>query len=462
IWVESAVGKGSVFHFTIILPEAEAAVPRAMQAAAESLRGRRVLVVDDNETNRLILQNTLQNWGTQLTVASSRTEALKLVEDSVRTKQCFDLILLDSLMPGMDGYAVVRAIKQQAELCGPAIMMLSSSHRASDLEKCEGLGVHAVLTKPIGQRDLLQAICNALAQLHKTTPTVAPTSAPTATPATEHRIRVLVVEDNPINREVARGHLNKRGHLVVTANDGEQAIAEWRKNVFDIILMDIQMPIMDGPTATRRIRSEEKVRGGHVPIVAMTAHALKGTEEECLSFGMDSYVSKPLNRDRFIKVVETLARKDSEAQTAEKPASVVEAHETVKPVPEPAKGAEQQSPAQVAEGPRLIHYENLAQHVGTDPETQQHVVKLCLEAVTAKLPLFRVAMSAGDITAIKRISHYLRGSLGLLGLPALVSLGEEIEYHHDELGTAVWKERCEEFAAMLERIQGELLQVRAA
>jgi CheY-like chemotaxis protein len=452
IWVESEVGKGSVFHFTINMAEAKTEVPRTMQIAADALRDRRVLIIDDNETNRLILETTLQNWGTRTTQAASGGEALEIITEATRTGQNFDVILLDAQMPEMDGFEVARVIKQKGKTHRPAIMMLSSSYRSSDLERCEDLGIHAVLTKPIGQRDLLQAICSALPQADKTHAAPQANANPAAELSHDNRIRILVAEDNPINREVARGHLTKRGHLVVTVNDGEQAVAEWRKNIYDIILMDIQMPVMDGPTATRRIRAEEKIRGGRIPIVAMTAHALKGTEEECLSYGMDSYVSKPLNRERFIALVETLARPAAPSDVA----LAAESHPAEsQPVAVAAASATHKSHG-------LIQFEKMAEHVGADPETQRHVVQLCLQAIAAKLPQFRVAMSADDETTLKRIAHYLRGSLGLLGLPELVKLGEDIEYRQEELGLAAWKECCGQFAGMLERIHGELQQVRAA
>ncbi len=458
VWVESEVGKGSVFHFTILLPEAKASVPRAAdQSIAESLRGRRVLVVDDNETNRLILQVALQNWGAEITMATSGEEALVAVAQTASAGKKFDLILLDALMPGMDGFDVARSIKKCADFNGPAIMMLSSAYRSSDLQRCDTLGINAVLTKPIGQRELLQAICGALAQKKENLP---PAPTPALALAAARRLRVLVVEDNPINREVARGLLDKRGHLVVTANDGALGVEAWSKNPFDVILMDIQMPVMGGPTATRRIRAEEKVHGGHVPIVAMTAHAMKGTEEECLSFGMDAYVSKPLNREKFIQIVEGLGRFHT--------ASVTEKTGEVSSPPQasagqvPAAGPDAAPALAGVKVPPLVRFESMVRHVGPDPDTQQQVLKLCLEALAVKLPQMRQAMDRNDQDAIQRIAHYLRGSLGVLGLPNFIELGEDIEYGYQRLGHDTWRQRCDQFLNMLERIHVELQELRAA
>jgi len=436
IWVESVVGQGSTFHFTILVAESATPVARTNEALTQALCNRRVLIVDDNAANRTILQVTLESWRADVTVATSGAEALASVGNSVEQNQPFDLILLDALMPGMDGFDVARTLKERTEFHGPAIMMLSSAYRASDLERCDTLGIHAVLTKPIGQRDLLQAIGGALQQ-KKNLQTPAPVAAPVVkNQINAHSLRVLVADDNAINREVARSHLEKRGHVIVTANDGEQTLAEWHKGGFDLILMDIQMPVMDGPTATRRIRAEEKIHGGHTPIIAMTAHALKGVEEECLSYGMDGYVSKPLNREKFIALVESYSR-----AKAAQPAS---------------------SSAGTDSAARLVRPENLVEHVGTDPEAQQQLLNLCLEALNSQIPPLRCAMNDGDVKTIQRIAHYLRGSLGILGLPEFLQITEDIECNRDALGVQKWQQRCEELYTMLKRVEAELQQLQAA
>jgi CheY-like chemotaxis protein len=386
------------------------------------------------------LQATLDGWQADVTLAASGDEAMAAVKQSVEQNRPFELILLDALMPGMDGFDVARSLKDRSEFHGPAIMMLSSAYRSSDLERCDSLGIDAVLTKPVGQRDLLKAISAALAQNKK-----AAVPAPAqARKLAAQSLRILVAEDNPINREVARNQLEKRGHLIVLVGDGEQAVAEWRKGGYDIILMDIQMPVMDGPTATRRIRAEEKSRGGHIPIIAMTAHALKGVEEECLSYGMDGYISKPLERERFIATVE----KFTQSKTA----------------PSVGNGAEPpaQSPVLVDDPAPLVRPENMAEHVGNDPEMQQQVVNLCLTALQDTMPQLRRAMNKNDLTTIQYIAHYLRGSLGMLGLPTFLKIAEDVECRHDVLGADLWRQRCEELCQMLKRIELELQHIHAA
>ncbi len=435
IWVESTEGQGSTFHFTIHVAESDVPVARDGDFLTQSLRGRRVLVVDDNETNRKILEVTLKGWEAEVTLVASGAEAVATVARSVEHNQPFELILLDALMPEMDGFEVAGALKQRAEFRGPAIMMLSSAYRSSDLQRCDSIGIQAVLTKPIGRRDLLKAIGAALVQTKKV-PAPVPVVA-----AAAHSLRLLVVEDNPINREVARNHLEKRGHTVVLAHDGEQGLAEWRKGGFDLVLMDIQMPVMDGPTATQRIRIEEKVNGTHVPIIAMTAHALKGVEEECLSYGMDGYVSKPLNRDKFIAIVE----KHLPLEKAK---------------PRQSNLGEQGQPGEDSQP--LIRLESLVEHIGDNPATRQELVTLCLAALQESLPRLQQAMNKNDRAAIQGMAHYLRGSLGLLGVPTFIKIAEDVECRHDSLGFEAWRQRCEELCRLLKRIEQELQQLQAA
>ncbi len=438
IWVESTLNQGSIFHFIVHIAESATPVVRVNESLAQALRGQRVLVVDDNAANRTILQVMLANWRAEVTLATSGPDAIAAVRGAVEQNQPFDLILLDALMPGMDGFDVARTLKDRTEFHGPAIMMLSSAYRASDLEQCDNLGIQAVLTKPVSQRDLLQAIGTALWE-NKNLRVPAPVAASSRA---ERSLRVLVAEDNVVNREVARNHLEKRGHVIVTTNDGEQTVAEWRKGGFDLILMDIQMPVMDGPTATRRIRSEEKARGGHIPIIAMTAHALKGVEEECLSYGMDAYVSKPLQRERFIALVESFSPRIATRAALAPPSKEI--------------------PAVADDTAPLVRPENLVAHVGDDPEVQQQIMNLCLETLQVQIPLFRRAIDEGDVTTVQRITHYLRGSLGVLGLPTFIQITEDIECRHQELGDKLWWQRCEDLLQMLKRIELELQQLQAA
>jgi len=254
-----------------------------------------------------------------------------------------------------------------------------------------------------------------------------------------HKLRILLVEDNPINCEVARGMLYKLGQLVVTVNDGQQALSEWHKGSYDLILMDIQMPVMDGPTATRCIRAEEKVRGGHIPIIALTAHALKQTEAECRSCGMDGYVPKPLNRDRLAEILEKFAP----------PAASVVPTAALKSL-------------KVKKREPLIQRDGIVRQFGHDPALQQQVVRICREALSQRMPMLLKAINSDDRQMVKNISHALRGTLGMLGLPTLVRISEQLEYQHDTLSEARWVLLSEQFYRILLQLNHELRDLTAA
>jgi CheY-like chemotaxis protein len=275
----------------------------------------------------------------------------------------------------------------------------------------------------------------------------------------KYSLRVLVVEDHPVNREVVRRMLEKRGHLVVMVNDGAHGVSEWRKGSYDVILMDVQMPVMDGATATRCIRAEEKIRGGHIPIIALTAHALKGADKECLACGMDGYISKPLRKEAFLRMVESFASANFKNQVAakSKPGTAQPPATT-----QYSLSAKQSSTGTAASDEPLIQLETMAKLAGHDAGLQQKILKLCADVLSAKLPQLNRAMNKGDRATIERIVHYLRGSLGMLGLPSLIKIGEDIESHYEDLGAQAWRQRCEEFRVLLCRIDHELRQLKAA
>jgi two-component system sensor histidine kinase/response regulator len=221
--------------------------------------------------------------------------------------------LLDGQMPEMDGFALAERIKKDAGLIAVTIMMLTSTGHLGDAARCRELGISAYLVKPIRQTELLDAICQVLNKVSKTK------HVPLVTRHTlqenKHRSRILLAEDNAVNQTLAVRLLEKRGYSVVVAGDGRTAVEAFEKNQFDIVLMDIQMPGMDGFEATAAIRAKEKLSGGHVPIIAMTAHALKGDQERCISAGMDAYVSKPIRTSELFSTIESLLGSKCSVQT---------------------------------------------------------------------------------------------------------------------------------------------------
>jgi signal transduction histidine kinase/DNA-binding response OmpR family regulator len=304
--VESELGKGSTFHFTIRLGISKTAPVRFTPAQLTCLVGRRVLVVDDNATNRRILEEALAHWEMQPVCVEGGKEALAALEEAVQSKQMFSLIVLDANMPEMDGFTLTEKIRERPELTGATIMMLSSSARAGHVTRCRELGMVAHLMKPIKQLDLFVAIQKAIAIAEPPRVPESRILVSTAAPPKSEPVgglRVLLTEDNAVNQRLAVRLLQKKNHNVTIANNGQEALDELAKTEFDVVFMDLQMPVMDGLEATRLIRDWEKVSGKHIPIIAMTAHAMKGDKEKCMDAGMDGYVSKPIQAKDLLEAL---------------------------------------------------------------------------------------------------------------------------------------------------------------
>jgi signal transduction histidine kinase/DNA-binding response OmpR family regulator len=308
IWLESEPGHGSTFHFTIKfdLQKAAARGMTSKEAQTTHLRDVPVLIVDDNAVNRRILGATLRRWLMKPVLAESGREGMAAIQERKKTGTPFSLILLDAQMPDMDGFSMAEEMKKDPELVGATVVMMTSGGRQGEGARCRALGIAAYLMKPISQTELLEAILTVLGM-----PSDAPDRRQVVTRHSlredRRRLRILLVEDNRVNQLVARGVLAKRGHAVVIAGNGKEALAaleEPDSGVFDLIMMDVQMPEMDGFEATGVIRAREKSSGAHIPIIAMTAHAMQGDEERCLAAGMDGYVSKPFEVDKVFTMID--------------------------------------------------------------------------------------------------------------------------------------------------------------
>jgi PAS domain S-box-containing protein len=296
IWVESEEGRGSQFHFTVHLQAADQKeIKVGSPAPPEMLRGVRVLVVDDNQTNRRILEGMLRRWEMIPVLAEGGERALAELASARNEGRAFGLIVTDMHMPKMDGFEFVEHIREKPELCTATIMMLTSAGHRGDAERCQKLGVSAYLLKPIRQSELREAIAKVLGAREQEgmIPLVTRYSLGDARDRSEI-LRILVAEDNLVNQRLVVRLLEKRGHRVVVAINGKETLAALEKESFDIVLMDVQMPEIDGFEATAAIREKEKSNGLHQIIVALTAHAMKGDHEKCLAGGMDGYLSKPI------------------------------------------------------------------------------------------------------------------------------------------------------------------------
>ena len=334
LWVESLDGQGSTFHFTVTLPRTPAAAV-GTSSGEMLLLNVPVLIVDDNETNRRILERTTKKWGMEPVTASSAAAALEAIA-ARDPRRPFGVVLSDLHMPDVDGLDLVERIRRNPPAAPPVILLLTSSNR-HDGDRLAALGIAAQLNKPVRQVDLRRALERAVAAAASAGPVapiapVAPValvvpvkSADVAAPATpttpvvsaaligpiqpaapvasaalkaagqRGRFRILLAEDNPVNQRVAMVMLRKLGHLVSVVDDGEQAVARAEAETFDLALMDVQMPHLDGLEASARIRERAELAGKpRLPIIAMTAHAMKGDRERCLAAGMDDYLSKPI------------------------------------------------------------------------------------------------------------------------------------------------------------------------
>jgi two-component system, sensor histidine kinase and response regulator len=311
LWVESEHGQGSTFHFTAIFGVQDTPAARPAEPQRDQLRDQEALIVDDNFTNREVLGAILKRLGMKPTSVSSGPAALEALEKATKAGHRFSLILSDAHMPEMDGFDLAARIKADPELRGSALMMLTSAGHLGDAARCRDLGISAYLIKPIRQSELLEAMCQVLNVTDKKE------DVPLVTRHTlreaKMRGRVLLAEDNAVNRVFAIRLLEKRGFEVTVAENGHAALAAFDQESFDLILMDVQMPGIDGFEATATIRAKELTTGQHTPIIALTAHAMKGDEERCLAAGMDSYVSKPIkSSELFQKIDELLVRNGRE------------------------------------------------------------------------------------------------------------------------------------------------------
>jgi PAS domain S-box-containing protein len=388
IWVESEPGQGSTFHFTAHFGQSAGVVRPATTDLAD-LEGLRVLVVDDNATNRRILEEMLTSWRMQPEVVEGGRPALRALHVAAAEGRPFGLVLLDGHMPGMDGFMLAGLIHGDPQLAGTTVLMLTSAGQPGDIARCRSLGIGAYLMKPIKQSELLETIVASLGRPTGQEPEPAP--APELEKA-RRPLQVLLAEDGEVNQKLAIRLLEKKGHTVTLAINGLEALAAWRRGAFDLILMDVQMPEMDGLEATAEIREEERRTGRHVPILAMTAYAMKGDRERCLEVGMDGYVSKPIQAEELWKAIDAL-------------------------VP----------PADAKENEGVLDRVQAMKCVGGDAELLREMVELFRIDVPKLLSKLRADVSHGDAGQVKLHAHTLKGAAGNLGAQAASEAAERLE-----------------------------------
>jgi CheY-like chemotaxis protein len=305
IWVESRPAqRGSIFHFTATLGLEKEFELNPVPQYVEALRDLRPLIVDDSATNRHLLLEMLTRWGMKPAAVDGCRPALHALAEAKRSGEAFQLVLLDAHMPEMDGFVAAERMKQTSELDEAKIIILSSSGSSADAARCRELGISTCLTKPILQAELLEAILTTLGsrEIQVSTAVVKPVSSQAAGRA----LHILLAEDNRVNQLLAVRLIQQQGHSVSVANNGREALAMIANNRFDAVLMDVEMPEMDGFSAASAIRKQERATGEHLPIIAMTAHAMSGDKERCLAAGMDAYLSKPIQANQLFNVIDDL------------------------------------------------------------------------------------------------------------------------------------------------------------
>lgn len=293
IWVDSTTGEGTTFYFTASLGIGTRFLPGDRRKVPEQLQHLRVLVVDDNQTNRCILEKMLSNWQLLPCLAEAAPKGLDALRVASETETPFDLVISDVNMPEMDGFDFVREIKNSPSLREIPIILLTSSNRSKDLDRCRKLGVQAHLIKPVRQSQMLDAIVTSVG----IEPPITPESIRSYKQMKDQKsepLRILLAEDNEVNQKFAMRALSRDGHSVTVVGNGKEAVNTWQNGSFDLVLMDVQMPEMDGYQATAEIRKREELLENHIPIIALTAHAMKGDREKCLDAGMDGYITKPI------------------------------------------------------------------------------------------------------------------------------------------------------------------------
>jgi PAS domain S-box-containing protein len=404
IWLESEPGKGSRFHFfaTFGLP---AQVTAASAPSAANLRDLRVLVVDDNRTNRLILEEMLRSWHMTPTSVDGAAAALGALREAVDRGQPFHLALTDALMPDTDGFTLGQQVKADGRIADVTMIMLTSADLPRGRARAAASQFAAYLTKPVKQSDLLDAILTAFAPK---APARARTRKPPSTPPRtrregQRRLRVLVAEDNPTNQKLVVTLLIQRGHDVIKVSNGRQAVERWQTDPVDVVLMDVQMPEMGGFEATEAIRARERAHGGHIPIVAMTAHAMAGDRERCLAAGMDDYVSKPLRADELFATIDRVCGIASDA------------------------GAAGAAPVVAAQGAAGVDREALLASFGQNRAVLREVIDVFLDDAPVMMKALEAALAGGDAPALAAAAHALKGSAGLFSKGMVFETARRVE-----------------------------------
>ena len=408
----SEVGRGSSFAFTAKFGLAADRSSAEEAAKKTYMTGTRVLVVDDNSTNRRILEEMLRNWQMEPTTANSAEEAIDALRAAWNANRSFSLVLTDVHMPDVDGFALVERIKTDDQLSSTVIMMLTSGDRPGDITRCEELGAAAYLRKPIKQSELFDAMMLALGITSTET-------GDDQTLGTEIRrqrpLQILLAEDSLPNQKLAVGLLAKHNHVVTVVWNGKDAVDALAEHEFDLVLMDVQMPEMDGLEATCLIREREQRTGAHLPIIAMTAHAMKGDREECLAAGMDDYVAKPVRAKQLYDAIERAVDPGGDSGLPHQPADEA-----------------------AGETETDLDWDAALAATAGDRELLQDVARAFLEEYPVVLRQLQAAIADRDAATAQRAAHTIKGAMRTFGAGSVFELARDLEEmgHRGDLESA--------------------------
>jgi len=429
MWVESKVRQGSKFHFTVVL-EMKKSESEPLAKEIHKLIDLPILVVDDNASNRRILKEILTNWRMKPTLANSGVEALNTLE-MTKSKNGFALVLLDVHMPDMDGFAVAEQIGNKYKQQGVKVILLTSASRPSDIARCRELGISDYLSKPIKQSELFDAIVTAMAEHGRKSERYESASA--FIQASKRPLRVLLAEDNPVNQTLAMRILERLGHKVQVANNGKEALGRAQAEQFDVILMDVQMPEMDGLEATAAIRDAEAGTGKHVPIVAMTAHAMKGDREKCLSAGMDEYLSKPIRIDELKQAMSEIEKTRNIGRSPE------------------------QNPFRA-----IGQLELLLDSVMGDRALLAEMAELWLADSIKQESQIRTGLDSGDAMMVQRAAHALKGSVGTFQASGAQDAANQLEMFAKDADLDGARKSFERLSTQIDLVRQDLRRLAQA
>ncbi len=428
--VESALGKGATFTFTVWLKQGEQKKPVQKHQA---LAGKQVLVVDDNETNRTILERQMKAWGLVPTLVEDGYAALEQLRATARRNEQYDLVVHDYMMPGMDGYDLARTINADSALAAIPLVLLTSYSQRNRKALEHELGLAGSLTKPVRQSQLYSLLVKVLGGSMFTARTRREVVASDRAPVPPHRAGdILVVEDNLVNQKVASRLLQKIGYACDVVGNGLEALDALENKTYTLVLMDVQMPEMDGLEATMAIRAREN-GGARLPIVAMTANAMEGERQRCIDHGMDDYISKPFRAQEMQEVLGRLITKTRDEGPRERPSGgrVEHVHLPVNP--------------EALDGLRTL--------IG-DEETFQEMIALYLEDTPRHIDTMGQALAVSDAAVLEGAAHQLKGSSSSFGTPGIVRLCRELE-------TLARADRLDEALPRLRELEAEFERVRA-